>query len=65
MRKFSFREHVSTAIKREFIEEAMNSNPEGEKHIEELFKIATPVTKIQIINSHSIEFFIDFSRLYG
>lgn len=36
-------EHVSTAIKREFVEEAMNSNPDGEKHIEELFKTAIPV----------------------
>jgi hypothetical protein len=46
---FSFREHVSTAIKREFIEEAMNSNPEGEKHIEELFKTAVPVKNLLTI----------------
>lgn len=36
-------EHVSTAIKREFIEEAMNSNSNAEKQIEELFKTATPI----------------------
>jgi len=38
-----FSEHVSVAIKREFVEEAMNSNPDGEKQIEELFKKAVSV----------------------
>jgi len=47
MTNFMSSEHVSTAIKREFIEEAMNSNPEGEKHIEELFKTGVPVKKIE------------------
>lgn len=36
-------EHVSEAIQREFIEEAMNSNPDGEKHIKELFRTAVSV----------------------
>ncbi len=40
---FLFSEHVSTAIKREFIEEAMNSDKDGVKDIEELFKKAVPV----------------------
>jgi len=31
-------EHVSTAIKREFVEEAMNSNADGTKVVDELFK---------------------------
>ncbi len=43
MTNFFSSEHVSVAIKREFIEEAMNSNPEGEKHIEKLFKTADSV----------------------
>jgi hypothetical protein len=43
---FLFSEHVSTAIKREFIEEAMNSNPAGEKNIAKLFETAIPVKKI-------------------
>ncbi|CAF1268369.1 unnamed protein product [Adineta steineri] len=38
-------EHVSVAIKREFIEEAMNSSPDGEKHIEKLFKTADSIYK--------------------
>ena len=42
----SFREHVSVAIKREFIEEALNFNPEGVKHIDELFKTAKSVCPI-------------------
>lgn len=33
-------EHVSVAIKREFVEEAMNSNADGAKHVEALFKNA-------------------------
>lgn len=36
-------EHVSAAIKREFIEETMNSNSNGEKLVEELFKQAQSV----------------------
>ncbi|CAF0998472.1 unnamed protein product [Adineta ricciae] len=36
-------EHVSAAIKREFIEEAMNSNEDGAKQIDELFKTAVPI----------------------
>ena len=42
------REHVSAAIKREFMEEAMNSNEEGAKHVDELFKHAKSVKKHQI-----------------
>jgi len=38
-------EHVSEAIKREFIEEAMNSHPDGAKHIEKLFKTAVSIYK--------------------
>ncbi|CAM2712880.1 unnamed protein product [Rotaria socialis] len=38
-------EHVSVAIKREFIEEAMNSNADGAQLIDELFKTATSVYK--------------------
>ncbi|CAF1065590.1 unnamed protein product [Rotaria sordida] len=38
-------EHVSTAIKREFIEEAMNSDPSGAKQIDELFKKAVLIYK--------------------
>jgi hypothetical protein len=45
MRNVLFSEHVSEAIKREFIEEAMNSNPDGPKHIDELFKQAVSVNK--------------------
>jgi hypothetical protein len=37
---------VSAAIKREFIEEAMNSNPDGAKQIDELFKKADLVNLI-------------------
>jgi hypothetical protein len=40
---FLFSEHVSAAIKREFIEEAMNSDKDGAKHIEKLFKTANSV----------------------
>ncbi|UJR13487.1 hypothetical protein I4U23_000501 [Adineta vaga] len=36
-------EHVSAAIKREFIEEAMNSNEDGAKQIDELFKTASTI----------------------
>jgi hypothetical protein len=45
-----FSEHVSAAIKREFIEEAMNSSPDGAKHIEELFKTADSVNPIFILS---------------
>lgn len=52
-----FSEHVSVAIKREFIEEAMNSNPEGAKYVDELFKTAVPVIKLVInYNLYRIEF---------
>jgi hypothetical protein len=40
-----FSEHVSAAIKREFNEEAMNSNPDGAKHVDELFKTAVSVKR--------------------
>ncbi len=38
-----FSEHASTTVKREFIEEAMNSNFDGAKKIDELFKTANSV----------------------
>ena len=38
------REHVSAAIKREFIEEAMNSNEDGAKQIDKLFHQADSVS---------------------
>ncbi|CAF0890301.1 unnamed protein product [Adineta steineri] len=38
-------EHVSAAIKREFIEEAINSNANGAKHVDELFKTAVSIYK--------------------
>ncbi|CAF1272667.1 unnamed protein product [Rotaria sp. Silwood1] len=38
-------EHVSAAVKREFIEEAMNSNHEGAKQIEALFQKAVSIYK--------------------
>jgi hypothetical protein len=41
-----FSEHTSTTVKREFIEEAMNSNTDGAKQIDELFKKADSVNKI-------------------
>jgi len=43
---YIFSEHISAAIKREFIEEAMNSNPNGAKQIDELFKKTNSVNKI-------------------
>lgn len=46
----AFSEHVSIAIKREFIEEAMNSNVDGAKLIDELFK-----TGVSVINFIFIE----------
>ncbi len=41
-----FSENVSETIKREFIEEAMNSNSDGAKQIDRLFKTANSVNKI-------------------
>jgi hypothetical protein len=41
-----FSEHISATIKREFIEETMNSNPNGAEQIDELFKKANSVNKI-------------------
>ncbi|CAF5072093.1 unnamed protein product, partial [Rotaria sp. Silwood1] len=38
-------EQASTAIKREFIEEAMNSNPDAAAQIEDLFQLATSAYK--------------------
>jgi hypothetical protein len=46
-----FSEHVSAAIKREFIEEAMNSNPDGAKHVDELFQKAVSVNKIKLMEN--------------
>jgi hypothetical protein len=45
-----FSEHVSVAIKREFVEEAMNSNPDGAKHVDKLFKAAVSVKKFSFID---------------
>lgn len=62
----AFSEHVSIAIKREFIEEAMNSNVDGAKLIDELFK--TGVSVINFIFKEKSFFLIlfvkDFQRLY-
>jgi len=48
-----FSEHTSTTVKREFIEEAMNSNPDGAKQIDELFKKSDSVNKIELFNINS------------
>ncbi|CAF4299525.1 unnamed protein product [Adineta steineri] len=42
---YLFSEHVSAAIKRELTEEAINSNANGAKHVDELFKTADSIYK--------------------
>lgn len=50
-----FSEHVSQAIKREFIEEAMNSSEEGAKHVDQLFKTAVSVRHLECVQSLVID----------
>ena len=60
-----FSEHVAATVKREFIEEAMNSTPHGAEQIEELF--ANPVSVTNIFTSHQFVggmIVLDFPRLH-
>jgi hypothetical protein len=45
---FVFSEHVLATIKREFIEEAMNSNFDAAKQIDQLFKNGNSVNKFEL-----------------
>lgn len=60
---FLFREDILETVKREFIEETMNSNTNTVKQIQELFKKPIAVNKIQSISDNQDFVFIDLQRL--